>query len=288
MNTFLVIKQQYSNFSAVEKKIANYILENGETILDLSVQSMALLVGTSPAALVRFSRKIGLDGFSQLKQKISASLATMDNPTDFEEVKKGEGLDSIKGKIGIRMYNMIEQTNDVITDESINNVTKLIDQANTIFVFGVGASSLVAQDIFQKFTRIGKYIFFSQDIHHLSTSMVALKNKSLLILISNSGETKDLLRLSEVAQENQIKLVVITSNSKSSLAKRATEVLLSTSGDTFVIRTAATMSLLAQLYSVDILFYSYLSNYYNDGVAGIQKTRNAIKNLNGINKKQEK
>lgn len=54
------------------------------------------------------------------------------------------------------------------------------------------------------------------------------------------------------------------------------ELLQSTSGDTFVIRAAATISLMAQLYVVDILFYTYLSNHYDYGMSVIQSTRDTI------------
>lgn len=165
MNTFLIIRQQYPSFSPVEKKIANYILDKGDEVLTLSVQEMSKRTQTSPAALVRFSRAIGLDGFAQLKQKLSASLASMDHPDDFEEVQQNEEVASIKSKIRTRMSNMIEQTNDVLNDESVEKAAAMLDHASMIFVYGVGASSLVAQDIFQKFTRIGKKMSFFHKIY---------------------------------------------------------------------------------------------------------------------------
>ncbi len=135
-------------------------MDKGDEVLTLSVQEMSKRTQTSPAALVRFSRAIGLDGFAQLKQKLSASLASMDHPDDFEEVQQNEEVASIKSKIRTRMSNMIEQTNDVLNDESVEKAAAMLDHASMIFVYGVGASSLVAQDIFQKFTRIGKKCLF--------------------------------------------------------------------------------------------------------------------------------
>ncbi len=282
MNTFLIIKQEYQNFSPVERKIADYILENGAMVLTLSAQEMAKKAGTSPAALVRFSRRIGLTGFTQLKQKISASLASMDSSDDFEEVKKDESVGSIKRKVSIRMNTMIEQTNDLLVDETVTRVSNLLDASDLIFVYGFGASGLVAQDIFQKFTRIGKQVFYVQDIHHFSSSLVALKENAVFIAISNSGNTKSLLRLCSIAQQNEIPIVGITSDKKSKLARMTNELLQSTSGDTFVMRAAATISLMAQLYVVDILFYTYLSNHYDDGMSVIQSTRDTILDLDQL------
>ena len=75
MDTLLVIRQNYSNFTPVEKKNADYIFEVEEQILGKSAQEVAKDLETSTAALVRFSRKLGYAGFSQLKLKLSASYA---------------------------------------------------------------------------------------------------------------------------------------------------------------------------------------------------------------------
>ncbi len=279
MNTFLIIKQKYKNLSPVERKIADFILEKEDEVLSMSVQEMAKQTGTSAAALVRFSRTLGLEGFTQLKQKLSASLASMENPTDFEEVRQNEDVASIKSKIRIRMSNMVEQTNALLTDESVTSVSKMLDNTNMIFVYGIGASSLVAQDIFQKFTRIGKTVFFSQDMHHFAASMVAFDKNSLFIAISNSGKTKEIVTLALIAKKYKIPVIAITSSPTSDLGLAADVLLNSTSGDTFVLRAAATMSLMAQLYVVDILFYSYLSNHFDESLEGIQATRDIIREL---------
>ena len=54
MDALLVIRQNYSNFTPVEKKIADYIFEVGDQILDKSAQEVAQEIGSSSAALVRF------------------------------------------------------------------------------------------------------------------------------------------------------------------------------------------------------------------------------------------
>ncbi len=68
MDTLLIIRQNYSNFTTVEKKIADYIFEVGEKMLEKSAQEVASEIGSSSAALVRFSRKLGYDGFYNLNK----------------------------------------------------------------------------------------------------------------------------------------------------------------------------------------------------------------------------
>jgi DNA-binding MurR/RpiR family transcriptional regulator len=74
-------------------------------------------------------------------------------------------------------------------------------------------------------------------------------------------------------------MIAITSNEKSTLGQLSDYVLHSISGEDFQMRTAATMSLMAQLYVVDILFYMYVSEHFEQSYRNLQKTSQAIKAL---------
>ena len=237
MDTLLIIRQNYSSFTTVEKKIADYIFEVGEKMLEKSAQEVAGEIGSSSAALVRFSRKLGYDGFSQFKQKLSASYAA-----------------------------------------HVDDVSS-IDAAENIFVFGIGASSMVAQDIFQKFSRIGKQVIFIQDAHLFVSSLSVSNKKTIFIGISMKGETKEVLELASVVKNMKIPIIAITSRENSSLGQMADCILHSVSGEDYQMRTAATMSLMAQLYVVDILFYMYVSEHFTESYDKLEKTRDAIKLL---------
>ena len=76
------------------------------------------------------------------------------------------------------------------------------------FVYGLGASSLVAQDIYQKFTRLGRTVFTTLD-HHLFASMLGSTEKpSVFIVISNSGTNKEASTLADLAKQQGILLLV--------------------------------------------------------------------------------
>lgn len=146
-------------------------------MLEKSAQEVAGEIGSSSAALVRFSRKLGYDGFSQFKQKLSASYAAhVDDEEYYKEVNDSETPTSIKNKLKVRVNHMVETTNSALLDDEIMEAVSSIDAAENIFVFGIGASSMVAQDIFQKFSRIGKQVIFIQDAH-LFVSSLSVSNK---------------------------------------------------------------------------------------------------------------
>ncbi len=280
MDTLLIIRQNYSNFTTVEKKIADYIFEVGEKMLEKSAQEVASEIGSSSAALVRFSRKLGYDGFSQLKQKLSASYAVHEDDEDYyKEVNDSETPSSIKNKLKVRVNHMVETTNAALSDDEIIAAVALIDEAESIFVFGIGASSMVAQDIFQKFSRIGKQVFFIQDAHLFVSSLSISDRKTIFIGISMKGETKEVIELARVVRGMEIPIIAITSREESTLGQMSDYILHSVSGEDYQMRTAATMSLMAQLYVVDILFYMFVSEHFTESYDKLEKTRDAIKLL---------
>lgn len=280
MDTLLVIRQNYSNFTPVEKKIADYIFKVEDQILDKSAQEVAKDLGTSTAALVRFSRKLGYDGFSQLKQKLSATYAFhADDKKYYEEVSDAETPRSLKNKLKVRINHMVETTNDALADEAIKTAVTMIANKDLIFVFGIGASAIVAQDIFQKFSRIGKKVVFLQDTHLFVSALAVHQNDALFLAISMKGETREVLDIAKLAQKMTIPLIVVSGREDSTLAKLADCLLHSVSGEDYKMRTAATMSLMAQLYVVDVLFYMYVSEHFDQSYEKLQQTKDVIKKL---------
>lgn len=277
MDTLLLIRGKYATLTTVEKKIADYIFKSGETILEKSVQEAAQEIGSSSASLVRFARTLGYDGFSQLKQKLSVAYAIhADNKAYYEEVSDAETPSSIKNKLKVRINHMVETTNTGLSDEAIGEVVSCIDQVSVIFVYGIGASAIVAQDISQKFNRVGKQVQFIQDTHLLVSAMSIEKDSAAFIGISMKGETKEVIDLASVAREMAVPVIGITSKSDTSLGQLSTYILHSLSGEDYQMRTAATMSLMAQLYVVDILFYMYVSEHFEQSYEKLQLTRQAI------------
>ena len=280
MDTLLLIREKYTTFTTVEKRIADYIFESGELLLEKSVQEASQAIGSSSASLVRFSRTLGYDGFSQFKQKLSIAYAMhVDNKDYFEEVNDSETPSSIKKKLKVRMNQMVETTNTALSDKTLLTVTSCMEQAEIIYVYGIGASAIVAQDLSQKFSRIGKQVLFIQDPHLLVVDLSVEKERALFIGISMNGNTKEVVDIGVVAQQLQVPIVAITAKEDSNLGKLATHILHSISGENFQMRTAATMDLMAQLYVVDILFYLYLSEHFDQSYEKLQITRQAVELL---------
>ncbi|EOL43273.1 MurR/RpiR family transcriptional regulator [Enterococcus caccae] len=274
-NIILTIQDHFDHLPGSEQKVAEYILKHTNEVINLSAQELAKKAGSSPAAIIRFCRSIEVSGFTDLKLLLSANIGSVDTQM-YTEVENGETTAAIKEKLQHRLIHVLERTNEHLDDQAIDQAVRDLEVADIIFVYGLGASSLVAQDIYQKFTRLGLSVFFTMD-HHLFASAIGTNRlKGIFIGISNSGSNQETNALADLAIKKGWTVIGLTANADSELAQKSTLLLLTPVGGEAPLRSAATVSLTAQLYVVDVLFFAYAAKNYDETLEKIKHSRGAV------------
>ena len=151
--------------------------------------------------------------------------------------------------------------------EELATIIKVIDQAERIHIFGIGASGIVADDFYRKLIRIGKNACFSYDAHTQLTYGATLSPKDIAIIFSYSGTTNEMLELLSLSKAAHCPTLAITKFAKSPLMTAA-DYSIYISAPEVDLRSGAMSSRLAQLTIVDMLFtilasknYSYVEKY---------------------------
>ncbi len=160
-----------------------------------------------------------------------------------------------------RFKSVIDITKSGIDEKTISKLVKEINQASRILAYGVGVSGLVANDLYQKFLRLGKAITYTTDFHIAATEIGNFTPNDILILISNQGMTTEISDLLEVGKSVGIKTVLLTAQPRTAIAKKADLVLLTQDIGEPKIRSGATTSMISQLFVVDVLVFAYISRY---------------------------
>ncbi|MCD2257315.1 MurR/RpiR family transcriptional regulator [Agrilactobacillus fermenti] len=267
------IRQDMASYTKSEQKVATYILHQPERVIHMSAEELAQAAKSSAASVTRFAKLICEEGLPGLKIRLSAE-QSMDTDL-YDEVAPDDDLNTLKKKMLFRTSQALHATNDDLSSEAIAQAVGLLQTHQQINIFGIGASALVAGDLVQKLLRIGKSAFQTTDVHLFSSS---LQSVSLLVLISNSGETAEALKLAALAKTKQIPILAIVGDTLSTLAQQGDVVLTHDhSGEGLALRTAATTSLIAQLYVVDILYYCLLQTDFEHYLQMIRDSRQTIK-----------
>lgn len=280
-NILLTIKQKLSSLSDAEQRVGKYILGHPNEVLQMNANELAEVSKSSPATVVRFSKSINESGFPKLKIKISSSMNNNEE-TIIQEIDPHDEIGDLKKKVEARISHTIQQSGISLNDEAIGEAINLIKKNTYIISYGISASGLVAQDFAQKFIRLGKNVINNYDTHLLSTGISAHKNDALLVLISNSGNTAECKNLLDLANAKGVKSIVISHSSNSYLAKNCSVFLEHNAGqEKEGMRTAATTSLIAQMYTTDLLYYSYFCLEYEKNLELIRSSSQSIKEYLG-------
>ncbi|WP_088053559.1 MurR/RpiR family transcriptional regulator [Virgibacillus dakarensis] len=257
-NIILQIKSKLNDLSKAEKKIGEYILLHSVETVNYNTNELAQKAGVSPATIVRFCRSIGLSGFSQLKIRLYADASGVDEDL-YTDITPNEDVSLISEKLALRFNQSISQTANHLDKTRIEEVTKLLDSCTTIYVYGIGASHVVAEDFTQKFSRIGKTVVNMLDHHLLSSSLINAGEQSLFMAISNSGETNEIIKLTQIAKQRKLHTIGISQYENSTLAKLVDYPIIHHGGEAVMLRSAATTSLISQLFTIDMLYYAYVN-----------------------------
>ncbi|MFD1900245.1 MurR/RpiR family transcriptional regulator [Enterococcus termitis] len=258
-----------------EQKIGNTILQDPSKVIDMTAAELANHAGTSPATVIRFCKKIDVPSFTQLKVRLSAEIEV---PVyeGYSDITANESVDEIKSKLLGNAYQSMQETVALLNEERVETIVDLLLAAPIIYVFGIGASYLVAENIAQKWNRIGKTVVCVQDSHVLVTILVSAPKEALFFCISHSGETKEVLRLVDVAQKHQLKTIGLSQFGNNTLTNKVYSLQTVRSNEA-VLRSAATTSLHDQFIVVDVLFYAYASRNFDRTLEMIQESKAEVR-----------
>lgn len=252
--------QTYYNNQAteVEKPVIRYILDNPREVISTDIHKLARLGFCSAATIVRICKKNGISGYKDLKLALMNELNFNDNLIkDSVKAKNATGAPEIVNEIFNENIKAINNTYNLIDYEVVDKVINLMKKAKVIRLFAIGASYLVAKDLQQKFERINKFSVLYEDTHLQIVNSNNATKDDLAIIISYSGETKELTSMAKNIKSNGCKIVSITQYSNNKLMSMADYNLFVPQIEKS-LRIGAGSSRISQLSVVDYLYHLYL------------------------------
>lgn len=270
-----MIKNVINDLPESEKKIATFILNNPSNLLTMTASELGDSSNTSSSAVIRLCKSLNLSGYQELKMRILGDLNSLHQPS-YSDIKKDDTIKSIIQSLRNNAIKSIDETLQFLNEETLAICVNLIDKADTIIIYGMGASFLAAKDAQQKLIRVNKTCYAIEDTHLNATMIANLDKNDLLIGISTSGETKETIKLVELANLRDINTIGITKYGKSTLGKLAKYNLYTPSSIETPFRSAATASRMSQLYIIDVLFMCYATSKYDSAINYLKNTVDTI------------
>ncbi|MFC7394467.1 MurR/RpiR family transcriptional regulator [Scopulibacillus cellulosilyticus] len=268
------IRLAYQGFSEKERKVADYILENPQEMINSSINEVAEILNVAEATVFRFCKKIGFKGFQALKIALASEVVSPINDIH-EAISEEDNEIEVAEKVFLSNIQTLEGTQQILQNTSFSKAVASLYKAKKIEFYGNGGSGVIALDAYHKFVRSGIPCAAYYDSHFQLMAASQLTKEDVAVFISHSGNNRDLLEVLSIAKETGCKTLGITSFKKSLLSQNVDIVLYTISQET-EYRSEALASRIAQLSLIDALFVNIMKERKDEGVNALQKIRRAI------------
>ncbi|MBP1993152.1 MurR/RpiR family transcriptional regulator [Paenibacillus eucommiae] len=281
MNGGLVRLREILNaITPSERKVADFILQDPQRIVGMSVAQLSQESGGSQAAVIRLCKSAGFKGYQELMLKVLGDLqeerSGIGSGGGYQEFIRGDSIERIIENVSNNNIQSIRDTLKIMTPAHIEKAVDALLRAKRIYFYGIGASNLIAVDAQQKFIRINKTSFSFTDSDLQIITAVMLERDDVAVGISYSGETQEIVECMKRARELGATTISITRYGNSTVSQLADIPLYISSTET-EIRSGATSSRITQLNMIDILYLGVASREYDKSVRYLEISRSAVK-----------
>lgn len=274
------IKSSFHSFHASEAAIATAVLNDPIRVAQMKISDLAEYSETSVASIVRFSKAMGFKGYPEFRMALVSEVSRRSAFIhEGHELESGITLEDSAAEI-IRKITSADALAIQATAErlDLNDFVSTIDaweRAETIGIVGFASSGYVAMDLQLKLNRFGKHSYSWKDFHTALTSVSMLKDGDVLVAISHSGKTTEILEVMSQFKRRGVKIVLIT-NALRSPATQIADFTLYTAARETTFRSGATASRIAQLTVVDCLCVALAQRNWIGTKSAIDESREAV------------
>ena len=254
----------------IAQRIADFIVENAESVVHMSVTEVAERAQASEGSVVGLCRQIGAKGFQNLKISLAQDLV---QPIQFihEDLQPTDDAPAIVEKIFHSDIQALKDTLSVLDPAAMARAVDILRGAQRIEVYGIGSAAPIAEDAHYRMLRIGLNCKVAVDSHVQAISASLTDPTVATVTVSHSGSTQETVLATRLAKEAGAKTICITNFGKSPIQAYADVVLYTMAKET-QFRTEAMTSRIAQLAIVDALIACLALANYDETVETIQHT----------------
>lgn len=269
------ICSSFDTFFDSEKKIAKYIINHYDKVVEMTVSELAIASGASEASVSRFCKKVGVKGFHHLKISLAKEMVETDTPEI--KVTNHISIDDVSQSLQNILANKIEelrQTVLMIDNENLIDILNILQKARCVQFVAVGNTLPVAIDGAFKLNQIGIASVAGTILENQIGYIYNLGKEDVVLAISNSGESKGVITAMEAARDVGATIISITNNEQSTVAK-ASDYHITTATREKLFLDGYCFSRVSATTVIEIL-YLFLTSMNKDAYKSIARHENAI------------
>lgn len=249
-NLLEVIARAQESLRKSDRRVAEVVLERAPEVVDMTLASLARAAGVSEPTVIRFCTAIGCEGFRDMRVKLARSLAFA-RTTSHTAISGDDDLAMVITKIFDFNLSNLNWARSRLDPAQVAQTVTALSAARRIEFFGFGASGIVAADAQQKFPLFGVPCGAPMDSHQMFMTAEMLGPGDVVVGISNTGQTREVINACKVAREKGATVIAICGGEGPLLEHASIRIVVETLENTDLY--TPTVSRLTHLVLIDIL-----------------------------------
>lgn len=246
------------SMTPLESEIASYILNNKDAVTKLKIQELADILFISKSAIHRFVKKIGFNGFNDLKVSIAKENADLLENNSYINVNYPFQAKDNPRQIAFKLLELYEKaikdTFEYVDLDQIKAVSQLIDSADVIDVYTHAHNSNIAENFQDKMLTIGRSVNCLSSFYNQRLTVLASDQKHVAIILSYSGKATFILPIVKKLYEKGVKVIQIGKAGSNYYSQYVTYHLSISDSENNRDRMSQFSSHIAMQYIMDVLY----------------------------------
>lgn len=207
MSPLVKIRSERDRMSAVERRIADFVLENAQLLRDYSSQQLANALGISQSSVVKFTQKLGFRGYPDLKYSVGEAIGRAD---DGEAPDAGYSGDAVGAMLWERKTRAEEATGSINPPDVIAHAADAIGAAGKVCLIGLGEDDLHAHAFALRLSLLGIVALRQHDVGGMAAQVGLADAGDVLVVFSEHGRHPLLAKVARHFRERRGRVVSVT------------------------------------------------------------------------------
>ncbi|MEZ6964442.1 MULTISPECIES: MurR/RpiR family transcriptional regulator [Aeromonas] len=216
----LLLRHQLATYSQTLQRLGQFVLEQPQRVLYLTITELARESGTSEASVTRLCRGVGCRGYTEFKMALA--LETQQEQASQPQASATSAFSTLIEE----SVAALRDTGALVSQQALLQSAELLEKARQIQIYGVAASAIIGEYLAYRLLRMGISAQQFSDMHRAAMNATSLKPGDVVIAVSSSGSTKDLLHAVQLGKEHGASVIVLSNTSRSPLASLADQLLV--------------------------------------------------------------
>ena len=256
--------------SKSDRTLMEYIRLHGDQFCTTPIASLARKSGISESTITRFVRKMGFCSLQHFKLSLAEELSRRSQQKTIisHNITADESIMTTAKKLMSIGIDTLRQTVENLDEEVIAQTVRLLTGGHRVYFIGLGNSGFVADDSAYKFQRIGIDALGLDNSHLIHPGDV-------VIAISHSGASKEIVQAARLARQNGAHLIAITASTGSELRDCA-DLCISYKTRETMLETGSIVTKLTQVFIIDLIYTQVVKERPEPSVKNKQRTADAV------------